>query len=201
MKRSIKRATLAIAALTAPILASGAAVAGGLAAPIAEPTVIAPVVVQNPGMDWTGFYAGLQYGKFDTDVSGLDVAGSTRDNGAGLHFGYLQDMGQYVVGGELTYDRPGDIDLLRLRGKLGYDAGRVLPYVTAGFAKAKASDSLTGTAFNENGYTYGIGVDFAVTDNVLMGLEYSRQTFDDLGGVSGLKADTDALQLRVSYKF
>lgn len=173
------------------------AMAGGLASPVLEP-VIAPVVISTPDMDWTGFYAGVQYGRFDTDVSGAGVSGSSGDNGGGVHFGYQQDMGQYVVGAELTYDT-NDIDLLRLRGKLGYDGGRVMPYLTAGFAKADGT--VGGIDFDENGYTYGVGVDFALTQNVIMGLEYTRQSFDDLGGVSGLKADTDALQLKVSYKF
>lgn len=41
-------------------------------------------------------------------------------------------MGQYVVGGELSYDRASknglDLDLLRLKGRLDYDAGSWMPY-------------------------------------------------------------------------
>lgn len=173
------------------------AMAGGLASPVLEPA-IAPVIISTPEMDWTGFYAGVQYGRFETDVDGAGVSGSASENAGGLHFGYQQDMGQYVAGAELTYDT-NDFDLLRLRGKLGYDGGRVMPYLTAGFAKADGT--ISGVDFSENGYTYGVGIDFALTQNVIMGLEYTRQSFDDLGGVSGLNADTDAVQLKVSYKF
>ena len=54
---------------------AAAAMAGGYAAPVVEVAPVAPVVVaaEQPTGDWTGFYAGLQYGKTEADIDGIDV--------------------------------------------------------------------------------------------------------------------------------
>ena len=60
---------LAFATLGASLFAVTAH-AGGYVAPVVEPApapVVAPVAA--PVSDWTGFYAGLQYGQGDADVN------------------------------------------------------------------------------------------------------------------------------------
>ncbi|MDO5641907.1 MAG: porin family protein, partial [Paracoccus sp. (in: a-proteobacteria)] len=90
---------LAIATVVASMIA-GSAIAGGLVTPVqtAEPIVIVPAVPQTG--DWTGFYAGLQYGAGDFKVTDGETVKFDAD-GWGLHAGYMHDFGQFVLGGEL----------------------------------------------------------------------------------------------------
>lgn len=192
------------------ITMSSAAFAGGYVAPVAAP---APVVVTAPVMmapDWSGFYAGLQYGQGSAEVSGFGVTVDAGDFDAyGLHAGYTRDFGQFVLGGELDYnkvdfdDADEDGDLVRLRARAGYDAGRFLPYATLGVARV--SGDIGDDSVSETGVTYGIGADFRVTDSFTLGLEYSRNDFSDVLedelGTSGVDLDTDLVQVRASYRF
>jgi len=82
--------------------------------------------------------------------------------------------------------------VLRLKGGVGYDAGRVLPYLALGFAQLDSDDLAID---KENGTFYGLGADFAVTDSIRLGAEYLRHDFDDIG----LEANT--LSLRAAYSF
>ena len=72
-----------------------------------------------------------------------------------------------------------DSDAYALRAGViaGYDAGRFLPYLTAGYANLNIDN---GTAdVNDGGYYYGAGVDYAVTSNVRVGVEYLEHEFDN----------------------
>lgn len=193
-------------ASVAASLVAGSALAGGYTAPVQnpEPIVVAPVVVEDAS-DWTGFYAGAQYGKGSAELS-LDGVNDDEDMDAyGLHGGYLHDFGKFVLGGELDYNKL-DIDnvddkgdLTRLRARAGYDMGRFMPYVTLGVAKLSMD---TGTYdISETDVTYGIGGDFKVTNNFTVGAEYTKQDFSDVDDIDGLDLDTDSVQLRAAYHF
>ncbi|MFN3275660.1 MAG: outer membrane protein [Paracoccus sp. (in: a-proteobacteria)] len=199
----MKFASVAIAA----VLATGTANAGGYVAPVVEtapaPVVISPIVSDS---NWTGFYAGLQYGQGSGDLTAEGAADVSEDFDAyGVHAGYNHDFGRFVLGGDLDYNRL-DIDnvddkgdLLRLRARAGYDAGRFLPYVSLGAANLKAD--LGGVDVSETAVTYGIGADFKVTEQFVVGAEYTRQDFSDVADVDGLDLDTDMVQLRASFRF
>lgn len=194
-----------LTATTAAFICAGSAFAGGFV-----PSVVAvePIIVATaPGNDWTGFYAGLQYGQGSLDLE-FENDGSV-DAGDfdayGVHAGYLHDFGQYVLGAELDYNRI-DVDdadengdLLRLRGRLGADLGRFMPYITAGVARISAEDE--GDDFSETGFTYGIGADFAVTNNFTIGAEYTKHNFSDILDTDGVDLDADLIQIRASYRF
>ncbi len=112
-------------ATTAIVLgASAPAFAGSLAEPVVEPMPVIDIVA--PTTDWTGWYAGVQGGAMV--FPGVIPGG-------GVHVGYLNDMGDFVVGGELSYNFGWPVfhrlgaDLI-----LGYDAGDVMPHVTVGGA-------------------------------------------------------------------
>lgn len=195
---------LILSTVAASVLAT-TAFAGGYTTPVepVAPVVVEPVVAVDPS-DWTGFYAGAQYGTGSFELN--DTAGLDSDQDAyGLHAGYLHDFGQFVLGGELDYNKL-DIDdvddkgdLTRLRARAGYDMGRFMPYVTLGVAKLSAD---TGTYdISETDVTYGIGGDFKVTDAVTIGAEYSKQDFSDVDDIDGLDLDTDLVQLRAAYHF
>lgn len=186
------------------ILASTAAYAGGFVNSTGGVEDISVGV--SSSNDWTGFYAGLQFGSGDGTLSfsGRNVSEDT--NAGGFHFGYMRDFGQVVIGGEFAFDRmtlsDGDQDdgayLGRLRGRVGYNAGRFMPYVTFGTAALTGEDD---DDLSETGFTYGIGGDYQITNNFIVGLDYSRTSFSDVLSAPGLNLDADLLQLKASYKF
>ena len=110
-------AVLAVATLASPALAGG---------PIAvEPEpVLTPVIepVMQPEVDWSGAYVGAQlgYADIDSNGSGLDGHGTL----GGVHGGYRWDMGQYVVGTELDWDKA-SIDLGAVDGDTLDDVARL----------------------------------------------------------------------------
>lgn len=180
-----------------------AATASYVSAP-ADPVIRSPVYTPAPvetytGGDWTGFYAGGQLGYADIDGTGAaDGSGGTY----GVHGGYNYDFGQFVLGGEVDYDKL-DIDLggaatadsvARLKLKAGYDLGKTLIYATAGAANVDTSIG------SETGEFYGLGVAYKVNDRFTMGGEVLEHSFDDIGG-TGTEADATTFTLRGSYNF
>lgn len=191
-----------IALSLAATLASTAAYAGGYVGGVEAVSVDAPITAGN----WTGFYAGLQLGSGDATLSFSGDSEREDINAGGFHLGYMRDFGQVVAGGEFVFDRvtlsDGDADegayLGRLRGRVGYNAGRFMPYVTLGTAALVGEED---SDLSESGFTYGIGADFRVTDNLLIGLDYSRSEFADVLDAPGLDLDADLVQVRASFKF
>ena len=177
--------------------------AGGLA----EPTIVAaptPVPVSAPvqsGNDWGGFYGGVSLGYGDVDADG--VAGEFEGATFGGHVGYNYDLGNIVIGGELEAIGTNDFvndgsgleleNVLRAKVRAGYDVGAFLPYVTGGYAQASVSGD------DDDGYFYGVGVDYAFSDAITIGGEYLRHEFEDFNDGGDITADT--LALRVSYNF
>ena len=80
------------------------------------------------------------------------LAGLDADTGVvGVHAGYNRDLGDWVVGAEVDYDRVDanlsrggaggeELDsIARLKLRAGYDLGPTLLYATAGSARAETS--------------------------------------------------------------
>lgn len=196
MLRSLLTTSALIAATTT------AATAGGLADPVMAPAPAPIAVAPAPMMasaDWTGFYIGGSVGTSDVNVAdGDDIDASNY----GIQAGYLYDLGAVVLGGEIDYDKLdvdglGDASVLRLKGKVGYDAGAFMPYVTAGGAQLTLKDL---GDIDDTGYFFGVGADYAVTDNVRVGAEVLQHKFEDFNTVN---ADVEAttMALKVSYSF
>lgn len=150
--------------------------------------------------DWTGGYAGFSFGFADADGPG----GANGDDTAfGAHLGYDQDFGNFVLGGELEYNRlslnlgqsQGSLDSmtsLKLRG--GYEFGNALGYVVVGAARADTSvDSDTAAV-------YGIGLAYPIGENFVISGEALRQNFDDVTRSSG-SLDTSVFNLRTTFRF
>lgn len=190
--------------IAAPLVfASTYASAGGLAEPVVAQAPV-PVQVAAPvptGRDWTGLYGGISlgYGGVDADNVTGDFEGAT----FGGHVGYNYDLGSIVLGAELeaigTNDFENDAsgleleNVLRAKVRAGYDAGSYLPYLTAGYAQASVNGD------EDDGYFYGVGVDYAWSDSISIGGEYLRHEFEDFNDGGDITADTVAL--RVSYNF
>jgi opacity protein-like surface antigen len=194
----MKSSILALAAV-ATGLAGTAAVAGNLEATYAEPVPAAPapVAVVTPESDWTGGYAGLSFGRLDTQAGGVSEEGGVY----GIHGGYDYDFGNVVLGGELEYLGTGDdydlggveVDnMIRAKARLGYDFGRTLVYATAGGAQIEADGE------NETGTVGGLGLDYKVTENFTIGGEALAHNFDD---VNGADVDAQTFAIRGSFRF
>ncbi|NIY78670.1 MAG: porin family protein [Rhodobacteraceae bacterium] len=197
----MKRIATPVLVLSAMAL-SAPAFAGGYSEPVIEQPTIAPApVVPVSGTDWTGGYAGatLGYGW------GNDALDDADDMTYGLFGGYNYDFGDFVLGGELEYlgseienDTANLDDLTRLKLRAGYDAGPALIYGVVGAAYANAD--IGGVSYDDTGYTYGIGVDYAVTDSINVGAELLQNEFDEFDN-SGTDLSATTLGARVSFKF
>ncbi|MGC1495556.1 MAG: outer membrane beta-barrel protein [Sulfitobacter sp.] len=201
MTRTLRMIT--IAAVTSAL--GSMALAGTIEETPVEQSVAPPVFTPAPvniGGDWTGFYTGLQLGHADADSATGALDGD--DTSYGFHAGYDYDFGQFVLGGELDYDKT-DISLgggaasidsvarAKIRG--GYDLGRTLVYATAGAARADTSVG------DETGPFVGLGVAYQVTDRYLIGAEILEHRFDDVGGVAGNDIDATTISIRGSLRF
>lgn len=190
---------------TASIIALTAApvMAGGLSDPIITPApVVQAAPVQMSG-DWTGGYVGGQLGYGSVDVGGTDGDGFL----GGLHAGYQQDLGTFVVGAEADYDfsdieldgGAGTIDNIgRLKVRGGYDLGNTLVYGVLGAAYADAE--VGGTDLSDWGWLAGVGLDYRVSDAITVGGEVLYHQFDDFDD-SGVDVDATTIAARVSYHF
>jgi outer membrane immunogenic protein len=148
--------------------------------------------------DWNGFYAGVGVGYTATQADvhySADPTGfydfSIEPTGwfAGVTAGFNTNMNGVVVGVEadlsiadITDTVPDVTDLAEtvtsttdwtgsLRGRVGFDGGDFMPYLTAGLVVAHVVSSGTdGPGVEEDavlpGGIVGAGIEFAITDNV-----------------------------------
>lgn len=195
----------AVLVLGAAVFAPVTVMAGGLAAPVAEPVVVAEVQIV-PDFDWTGFYGGAALGYADVGSTG-DVLNGSGFLG-GILAGYRMDWGQWVGGVEADYDWSGidlgDTDLGsldavgRLKLQVGYDMGRTLVYGTGGWAYGDAT--VAGTSLSDWGWVAGVGVDYMVNEAWLVGAEvlyHDFSNFDD----TGIDLNATTIKARVAYRF
>ncbi|MCZ8333594.1 MAG: outer membrane beta-barrel protein [Rhodobacteraceae bacterium] len=194
----MKRRITGIAGVAA--MAAMPAFAGGLVQPTEEPMVApAPMAMPAPSTDWSGLYAGGQLGYGDVGSTGA-LAGDGMT--AGVFAGYRADFGQFVTGVEGNFDWA-NIDLgggtsldsisrLKLIG--GYDVGPALVYGTVAAVRA---DTTLGA---DNGWGAGIGVDYAVTQQMTLGAELMEHRFDNFVG-SGTDIEATTLNARVGFRF
>lgn len=146
------------------VLAGATALSSGAYA--ADPIYGLPVAPAY-GFDWDGFYAGV-------GVGGSSFAGGASNWGAGLHLGANVTFEDFLVGVEtsLYYGKTQPADqwgyVFGLEARAGYlVAPEVLVYLSGGAAYLHPAP--------ENWYaTVGAGVEFAVTDNVSIDLQYRR---------------------------
>jgi opacity protein-like surface antigen len=195
-------------------LTAAPALAGGIAEPAPAPAVVPTAPVAAPGMDWTGPYGGIGVDAdiFDSLTEDEDTSGDGMLGG--IFAGYRYDFGNYVVGAEIDHNAA-DIDvevelddgsiadgsfdrLTRLGVEAGYDAGRALFYGTVGAANANIE--LAGDDSNSNGFFYGIGMDYAVTEQITVGAELLQHEFDDFD-IGGDSVDVDATTFGVNAAF
>lgn len=110
-------------------------------------------------------------------------------------------------------------DIFSLTGRLGYADGRWLAYAKGGLVNAEIeigySDALTGASSSssnrETGWTAGLGIDYALTPNLFLGIEYNYLHFNadvspplipDLPTTFGdAEVDIQNVVVRLNYRF
>jgi outer membrane immunogenic protein len=208
------------------VLALGiaSASAADIVRPRHEMPVKAPAYVP-PLYDWTGFYVGIN-GGYGFGRSGFlapsPSSGFNVDGGmVGGTVGYNYQINQAVLGIE------GDMDadwakgsttcagvsctvknewLSTLRGRLGYAAGRFMPYVTGGAAFGDIKDTIPGTGSASEtkvGWTAGGGVEAKLTGPWSAKLEYLHVDLGSGASIAGSEASyhTDIVRAGLNYKF
>jgi outer membrane immunogenic protein len=194
----------------------------------------APCCIDAQEYDWSGFFLGghaaLAISQIDWDFTGPSGGTEHIDNvfAGGLHAAFQRQWGSLVAGVEVSFSwlnaedttslflPPGTNlsssinDLLIVSGKLGYAHERWLAFAKVGYASVgielRCSTCTASTSDREHGWMMGMGIDYALTDKVIVGLEYdwSFYSFDtrSLDAVqAGGNADIQTLMARLMFKF
>jgi outer membrane immunogenic protein len=187
----------------------------------------APAYV-TPVFSWTGPYIGINggYGWGTADFNGA-FPGSLSPSGGlfGATLGYNWQTGPAVWGLEGDIDWSGLRDtgacagatgcrannywLGTVRGRLGYNAGRWMPYVTGGLAVGDVHSHINGFSDTETtkaGWTLGAGVEAAIAGPWTAKIEYLYVDLgrgDPISGTGGAAADfkTNIIRGGINYRF
>lgn len=197
----------------------GMAFAGGYVAPVVnvEPVDVHP----TEALSWSGFYAGGLVGKQKADleafsqkkVSWSEKSGAVYesvkqaiDDSAttyGLFAGYRHHYASNLVAGvEGSYTKTGKLfdgvgvkaETWGVEAQLGFAMQRALPYVAVGYADVDG----------ESATSYSLGVDYALTDKIMIGAKYTKYDIGEIKGVENFtkfKADSDLVSIRAAYRF
>lgn len=181
---------------------------------------------------YIGGQVGYNWAKNKFSGFNNDFSASANGFMGGIYAGYNWEFSNaYVFGleGDLNYsDLSKDTDILfknrnyvwnsrvewegALRARFGINYERWLPYVAGGVAFASVKHNLAtgntdlGTASDTNvGFTLGAGVDYALTNNLLLRAEYryndyGKQSIDD-NDLLRAKLTTNNIRLGIAYKF
>lgn len=184
-------------------------------------TVNPLAVAASSGRDWSGFYLGGLYGSstgghdyFSTGSVTPNVTFGVEGSSYGGFVGYNIQRNNLVYGAEISalstdvqFDDGSFLDysfdyFADLKGRVGYAFGDALIFGSAGASLAHwigPFEEATVTGFN-----YGIGVDYAFSEHMFVGLEYTvRDMSSELDGSSTvtLESDIQTIQLRFGYSF
>jgi outer membrane immunogenic protein len=154
----------------------------------------------------------------------------------GVHLGWQKQWGNTVAGLELTYTglntdvtshttvlgvpvaRSSEVsNLLLVTGRLGYANDNILAYAKGGYASAEvefdlrvgAAGVVGSSSDREHGWTAGVGLEYGIRDNVILGVEYnfvhlevdSRTLVPSIAIANNGGVDVQSILARVSFKF
>jgi len=190
---------------------SGLSYAGGDIAPV-EPVVEAPV----PVVDSSGFYAGIGYGYFNQTAddiilsTDIEVEANSVLFQAGYQYNqYVAFEGRYWVGAggidQTPNDVDGDFDAWGLYVKPMYPVTEAFDiYALLGYADTTV-DYDSSWKWDTDGFSWGIGAQYAITDNILLFADYVSMASDDVVEINGRNVDSDidlyTVNFGVTYKF
>ena len=203
-----------ISASIVAMLSTGA-IAGNIDTAIADPVIAPPALTST---DWSGSYCGLSYssgGGTDAGSSGSTfdyfddtaIGGFCGNNWQRSNLVYGVELN--VTAGSLALDDIWGGDELgtrtELRARVGYATGDALIY---GFLGYGTSEYTWDGIFVSGGYdvaggTYGLGVDYMVTDSMFAGLEVSNLELKGMpsDGNGEHTHDINVISLRIGWKF
>lgn len=176
----------------------------------ADPAVIDANIDSARFGGWQGAYVGISGGYgWLKDVDNAftpPLPDKGKDWNFGVHAGYLAQWGNFVAGAEFEATRL-DIDYEFLsfitvensyvvKARAGYAFDRFLVSGHAGGVYATTNFM----GLKSWGWAAGGGVDYALTDNVIVGAQYTHYGFDDFDGTE-IDAKIDLLSARLGYKF
>lgn len=224
--------------LFAGLLLAGAVVATSASAADLSPAQTYKAAAAMPGFNWTGWYAGIGGGYQAGTVTGTAVVGfdvEPRVWYLGVQGGYrVQLPDNLVLGLDLsapiwmssnTFTPVGaggaakvdPLFALFPEVQLGYAIGRWMPFAGfgVGFADIKATGMPTGAATVSDTeidplYIFSIGVNYAWTDQVIVGVRYDHIDLDEHNytfatvptpTVEQVGANSDGVSAFIEYKF
>src|SRR5215510_3139409 len=187
---------------------------------------------------YAGGHLGMAFTGSESTILGLGIIQHTASGVAGgVHLGWQKQWGNIIAGVEVTYTaldaditshtsvlgvpvaRSSEVsNLVTVTGRLGYAQDNLLAYVKAGYASAdvelglRVGDPIPATGSSsdrEQGWTAGVGLEYAIRDNIILGVEYNyvRLSVDDrVLAPSTFVAreasiDLQSILARVSFKF
>lgn len=173
-------------------------------------------VIDAPNVDvrrfaqWEGAYAGVSAGygwlRDVMKIPGNFVYDQGADWVVGAHAGYLLQFGNVVVGAEveatrldITYELASNITVenaYAAKLRAGYAVDRALLSAHAGGVYA-TTDFM---GLKDWGWTAGFGADYALTDRVTIGAQYSHYKFKEFDG-SVIDADVNLVTGRIGIRF
>ena len=166
-----------------------------------------------------GAHAGFnaQFGNFiggvyaDIDYANLDIELDANVPGLGTFNDDLAEVDGFIARALLKAGVAFDRTLVYAQGGLAYanlELGEVNPALNAGAIAAGVNLNTIDAEIDSFGFAIGGGVDFAVTDRVIVGGDYLYHSFSDFDvDVAGTTFETDAdldvhtLRAKVSFKF
>jgi len=200
----------------------------------ADMAVKAPLPAPEPAFSWSGGYLGIN-GGWAQDHTGTTAANFVQPSGNGWlgggHGGFNFQSGWFVVGAEFDADymrinasspcanntftcNTTLQDQASLRARAGVAFDRFLVYATGGWAltnyNGNTTVNATGATFPGNssraGWIAGGGVEYAVTRNIILGVEYLHADYGSATMVydvsyGPVKVTDDVVRGRLSYKF
>jgi len=176
----------------------------------ADPTVVPADSVDPARFGWDGAYVGLSVGHGWLSDIDYSFTPAFEDKGndwvVGGHAGYLVGFGNIVLGAEfeavrldITYDTLNFITFENAfvpKARIGYAFDRFLVSGHAGGVYATTNFN----GLKDWGWEAGGAVDYAVTDNVIVGAQYSHYSFSGFDGTL-IDGKVDTVTARFGYKF
>ncbi len=195
------------------VAAAAAATTGAVSAQAADLTY-------EQAADWTGFYVGASVGYgFSADNIFLDGDDYGLDGGvAGVFGGFNYDLGQIVLGVEAAFHGAAISNntstsgngydytvnsITDVKARVGLDLGDFLVYGVGG-GSVSTYKTLYYESYSEYGINVGLGIDYKMTDNIVVGVEYLHRIglkSYDASGYDGYRVDVDTVTLRAAWHF
>jgi outer membrane immunogenic protein len=155
---------------------------------------------------YVGVFVGYQSGELTSPspfVNGIEISGYSIGVVAGADFA-IADGIVAGVAADLAWNDVGALSYTSgwngsLRGRLGFDGGVFLPYVTAGLAFA--GGEFGGIKNTHFGWTAGAGVEIALADKLSLDLQYRYTSYGEEMYMVDAGAFTHAVTAGLNLRF